>query len=60
MNKTYLDKVVKQMVDETVKVGSDRDEYISTPFYSPLPLLPTSILFSPHYSFTLKVYGLTK
>ena len=29
------------MVDETVKVGSDRDEYISTPFYSPLPLLPT-------------------
>jgi len=71
MNKIYLDKVVKQMVDETVKVGSDRDEYISTPFYSPLPLLRpwhlrsyATLPFSPHFNFfedyVIKVYGLTK
>ena len=40
MNKTYLDKVVKQMVDETVKVGSDRmNIYLH---HSPLPLLTLS------------------
>ena len=65
MNKTYLDKVVKQIADETVSIGGN---FLTTPFYSPLPLATTNfsystLPFSPHYSFfeeyVIEVYGLT-
>ena len=70
----YLDKVVNNIADETVTIGIEMDEYLSTPFYSPFPF-PLSLSqhrhisyatlpFSPFYSFfedyVIKVYGLTK
>jgi len=54
MNQTdYLDRVVNRIADETVNID---DEYISTPFYTPLPVNPFSHQLAQTYPFTSLYY----
>ena len=67
MNKTYLDKVIDKLVDETVIVDG---KYISTTFYQSLfriaflaPFPPSShtshSLYVVFKSYVKRIYGLT-